>query len=51
MFKRTDHKDARWHVLAGEQKKFARLVVLETVSDELEKALERQGIPIPDGPS
>jgi polyphosphate kinase 2 (PPK2 family) len=48
MFERTDQKSARWHVVAGEQKKFARVAVIETVAEALEDALEGEGIPIPD---
>jgi polyphosphate kinase 2 (PPK2 family) len=48
MFKRTDHEACTWHVLPGDQKKYARVAVIETVSDALEAALKHEGIPIPD---
>lgn len=48
MFARTDHGAARWHVIAGEQKKYARVAVIETVCAELERALEDQGLTVPE---
>ena len=48
MLGRTDHVAARWHVIAGDQKKFARVAVLETVIGELEQALELHGFEVPD---
>lgn len=39
MFQRTDHPLARWHLVSGEQKKWARVTVLETVVNELRHAL------------
>jgi polyphosphate kinase 2 (PPK2 family) len=48
MLERTDHPAAPWHVLSGEQKKFARVTVLETVNEEVEKALAREGIAVPE---
>ena len=50
MLGRTDHVAARWHVVAGDQKKFARVTVLETVVAEFEQALELHGFAVPDPP-
>jgi AMP-polyphosphate phosphotransferase len=47
MFERTDGEHARWHVIAGESKHYARVAVLETVLAALEKGLERHGIAAP----
>jgi polyphosphate kinase 2 (PPK2 family) len=44
VFERTDHAPAPWHVIAGEQKKFARVAVLETLNARIEEALEREGV-------
>jgi len=40
MFKRTDSKHAPWTVVQGDDKQFARLKVLRTVCEQLEKKLE-----------
>ena len=39
MLQRTDHEGGRWHVIAGESKKYARVAVIETVIAELERAM------------
>ena len=41
MFARTDHELAPWNPIAGEQKKWARVAVLETLSDRIEDGLAR----------
>jgi polyphosphate kinase 2 (PPK2 family) len=46
MFERTDTKHARWHIVPGESKHYARVHVLETVIAEIERGLERHGLPI-----
>lgn len=40
MFDRTDHDLAPWHVISGEQKRWARVHVLETVLAEMTKGIE-----------
>ena len=50
MLGRTDHAAARWHVIPGDQKKFARVAVIETVIAEFERALEVDGFAVPDPP-
>ena len=41
MIQRTSTEFARWHLVAANDKRWARIQVLETVCDELEKRLER----------
>ena len=48
MLERTDHIAAPWSVVPAEQKKYARVAVIETVCAELERALELEGIAIPE---
>jgi polyphosphate kinase 2 (PPK2 family) len=49
MFRRTDHPAARWHLVAAEDKRWARVTVLRTVCAEVEAALRDRGID-PDPP-
>ena len=39
MFDCTDHDLAPWHIISGEQKRWARVHVLETVLAELTKGI------------
>lgn len=39
MIARTDHPDGRWHVVAGDDKRYARVAVIEIVCDVVEAAL------------
>ena len=48
MFERTDAKHARWHLVAAESKHYARVHVLETVNGEIERALRRRGMKLPE---
>jgi polyphosphate kinase 2 (PPK2 family) len=48
MFARTHHRLAPWDVLAGEQKRFARVIAVETVIARVEEGMRRWGIAIPD---
>jgi AMP-polyphosphate phosphotransferase len=41
MFKRTDHELAPWHLVSGEQKKWARVTVLETLVQRIEEGIAR----------
>jgi AMP-polyphosphate phosphotransferase len=41
MFKRTDHPLAPWHLVSGEQKKWARVTCLETLVRCIEDGVER----------
>jgi polyphosphate kinase 2 (PPK2 family) len=41
MFQRTDHDLAPWHLVSGEQKKWARVTVLETLLQRVEEGIDR----------
>ncbi len=41
MFERTDHELAPWNLIAGDQKKWARVAVLEATIKRIEEGLER----------
>jgi polyphosphate kinase 2 (PPK2 family) len=43
MLERTDHEAARWTVIAGDSKRYARVAVLETVIDAMEGGLRANG--------
>jgi polyphosphate kinase 2 (PPK2 family) len=43
MLARTDHPKAPWHVVAGDDKRFARVTVVETVCETVEEALVALG--------
>jgi polyphosphate kinase 2 (PPK2 family) len=47
MLERTDHPDAHWHVVEADDKRFARIKVLETVIAEIEKGMRERGIDVP----
>jgi polyphosphate kinase 2 (PPK2 family) len=47
MFERTDHHLAPWDVISGEQKRYARVGVLETAIHRTEQGMARWGMPIP----
>jgi polyphosphate kinase 2 (PPK2 family) len=47
MFERTDHHLAPWDVISGEQKRQARVDVLETVIRRVEQGMTRFGMPVP----
>ena len=53
MLERTDRPEARWHVIAGDDKRWARVAVIRTVCEEIERALAARGIdadpPLPTG--
>jgi polyphosphate kinase 2 (PPK2 family) len=49
MLERTDHHDAQWHVIAAEDKRWARVAVVRTVVEAIEAALHARGID-PDPP-
>ncbi len=44
MLRRTDHPHAPWHVIAAENKHYARVAVVETVNAALEQGLRAAGI-------
>jgi AMP-polyphosphate phosphotransferase len=43
MLRRTDHDTSRWHVIAGDDKRYARVAIVETVCSDLEEALTKNG--------
>jgi AMP-polyphosphate phosphotransferase len=48
MLVRTDHEGGRWHVIAGESKKYARQAVIDTAIQAAEQAMRAHGMePIP----
>ncbi len=47
-FERTDHDLGRWDVISGEQKRFARVAVLERVIDDIETGMRRWGATVPE---
>jgi polyphosphate kinase 2 (PPK2 family) len=48
MFANTDHELAPWHLVSGEQKRSARVTVLETLIERLEAGLRQYETPIAD---
>ena len=44
----TDHSHAHWDLVAAEDKRFARVFVLETVIRRFEHDLERRGFTLPE---
>ena len=47
MFERTDHHLAPWDIIAGEQKRYARVQVLERAIKRVEQGMDRFGTPVP----
>ena len=47
MFERTEHPGAPWHVIAGDNKPYARVQVLRTVCDAAEAGLRAEGFEVP----
>jgi polyphosphate kinase 2 (PPK2 family) len=47
MFERTEHPGAPWHLVEGDNKRFARVKVIETVSAAVERAMREGGFPVP----
>jgi polyphosphate kinase 2 (PPK2 family) len=48
MLKKTDHELAPWHVVSGEQKRWARVQVIETLVKRIEAGLSEYEMPISD---
>lgn len=44
MFKKTSTDDAPWHLIPAENKRYARVAVIETVIDAMEKGMKRWDI-------
>jgi AMP-polyphosphate phosphotransferase len=47
MLARTDHPQAPWHLVEGDNKRFARVKVVETVNSEIERGMRERGFPVP----
>jgi AMP-polyphosphate phosphotransferase len=47
MLVRTDHTQAPWHLIEGDDKRFARVKVVETVNAEIERVMGERGFPVP----
>jgi AMP-polyphosphate phosphotransferase len=47
MLMRTDHSQAPWHLIEGDDKRFARVKVIETVNAEIERVMRERGFPLP----
>jgi polyphosphate kinase 2 (PPK2 family) len=47
MFAETEHPDAPWDVIGAEQKRYARITVLETLIDRVEVGMKRFGMRVP----
>jgi polyphosphate kinase 2 (PPK2 family) len=48
MFERTDHELAPWDIISGENKRLARVQVLEMAINRVEQGMIRWGTPVPD---
>jgi polyphosphate kinase 2 (PPK2 family) len=48
LFARTDHELAPWDLIAGEQKRFARVAVVERLNERIEAGMRRAGVAVPD---
>jgi polyphosphate kinase 2 (PPK2 family) len=44
MLERTDHPAGRWHLIAADNKRWARVAVIRTVCQAIESALDARGI-------
>jgi polyphosphate kinase 2 (PPK2 family) len=49
MVERTDTTWAPWHLIPGDNKKFARIAVMDAVISEIERGCAHLGFPLPDG--
>jgi polyphosphate kinase 2 (PPK2 family) len=47
LFDRTDHGLAPWDLIAAENKRFARVAVVESVNARVEEGMARHGAPVP----
>ena len=50
MLERTDHPHARWHVVPGDSKRFARVEAMRLVNEEIEAGMRRWGQEPPPAP-
>jgi AMP-polyphosphate phosphotransferase len=47
MFAHTDHPDAPWQLVEAEQKRYARVKIIETLNAEIERGMRERGFPVP----
>ncbi|MGE5764717.1 MAG: hypothetical protein ACM3ZF_12845, partial [Mycobacterium leprae] len=47
MLERTDHDAAPWHLVEAEDKRHARVKVVETFCEQIEEAMAARGLLIP----
>ena len=47
MFERTEHPDAPWHLVEGDSKRFARVKIIETLNEEIERGMRERKFPVP----
>jgi polyphosphate kinase 2 (PPK2 family) len=47
MFERTDHAHAPWQLVEADDKRYARVKVIETVIAEVERGMRERGFPVP----
>ncbi len=47
MFARTDHPAGRWDVIPAEQKRYARVAVIERLNSRIEAGMQAWGMPVP----
>jgi hypothetical protein len=47
MIARCDHPPARWHLVEADNKRWARVKVVETVCSEIEAAMVAAGMELP----
>jgi AMP-polyphosphate phosphotransferase len=47
MFAHTDHPDAPWQLVEAEQKRYARVRIIETLNAEIERGMRERGFPVP----
>ena len=50
MLERTEHAHAPWHLVEGDDKRYARVKVIETVIAEVERGMRERGFPVPLAP-
>ena len=47
MLERTEHAHAPWQLVEGDDKRYARVKVIETVIAEVERGMRERGFPVP----
>jgi AMP-polyphosphate phosphotransferase len=47
MVERTEHAHAPWQLVEGDDKRYARVKVIETVVEEVERGMRERGLPVP----